>query len=403
MALRTRGRLPRICETGIRTQQLYNASRLVAAVTGIQVAAEQGHRGAERLRPRGGHPPARDARVTATYEIMRPEDVGFTEHQPGARASTAAGTPWPAASRDLGYELERRRRSTRCSRSFKKLADKKKEIYDEDLEALLVSLFHQTSAGSWTLVSLTAASGTGTPPSAAVRLQRRGGRTVEEAATGDGPVDAVFKCIDRITGVNARLRDFRISSVSAGEDAQGEATVDVESEGRQFRGRAVRHRHRRRQRARLPRGGEPHRRRTAATAEPRHPRGHLWRSLSQTPRTLFDRIWEGHLVRPETAETPAVLFVDLHLVHEVTSPQAFAVLAERGPAGAPSRPDSGHDGPLDAHHSRGPGWRGGDHRSGVPDPAGGPGAELPPSSASSCIRSARTTRASSTSSGPSWA
>jgi 2-isopropylmalate synthase len=62
---------------------------------------------------------------------------------------------------------------------------------------------------------------------------------VEGAATGDGPVDAVFKCIDRITGVNAKLRDFRLSSVSAGEDAQGEATVDVESEGRRFRGRAV--------------------------------------------------------------------------------------------------------------------------------------------------------------------
>jgi 2-isopropylmalate synthase len=122
---------------------------------------------------------------------------------------------------------------------LKKLADKKKEIYDGDLEALLVSLFHRSAAASWTLLSLTAASGTGTPPSAAVRLQRRGGRAQEEAATGDGPVDAVFKCIDRITGINAKLRSLQIASVSVGEDAQGEATVDVESDGRRFRGRAV--------------------------------------------------------------------------------------------------------------------------------------------------------------------
>jgi len=102
-----------------------------------------------------------------------------------------------------------------------------------------VSLFHRSSAADWGLVSLTAASGTGTPPSAAVRLQRRGGRAQEAAATGDGPVDAVFKCIDRITGVSAKLRSLQITSVSAGEDAQGEATVDVESDGRRFRGRAV--------------------------------------------------------------------------------------------------------------------------------------------------------------------
>ncbi len=100
-------------------------------------------------------------------------------------------------------------------------------------------LFQNGSSGRWQLVSLNAVSGTGTPPSAAVSLMRKDGRKMDEAATGDGPVDAVFKCIERITGVNASLKDFHIASVSAGEDAQGEVVVIVEHEGRTFRGRGL--------------------------------------------------------------------------------------------------------------------------------------------------------------------
>jgi len=82
-------------------------------------------------------------------------------------------------------------------------------------------------------------SGTGSPPTAAVSLLARDGRKLDEAATGDGPVDAVFKCIERITGVKARLRDFYVASVTAGEDAQGEVVVVVEHEGRTYRGRGL--------------------------------------------------------------------------------------------------------------------------------------------------------------------
>ena len=77
------------------------------------------------------------------------------------------------------------------------------------------------------------------------------------------------------------------------------------------------------------------------------------------PKTLFEKIWDAHIVRPQTADTPAVLYIDLHLIHEVTSPQAFTELRERGLDGAPADPDAGDDGSLDAddaaraerHHS----------------------------------------------------
>ena len=236
MALRTRADYLHL-NTGIRTQQLCNASRVVAAATGFHVARNKAVVGQNAFAHESGIHQHGMIEFPLTYEVMRPEDVGFksTSLVLGKHSGRHA---LASRLRDLGYELEPAL-IDQVFEELKKLADKKKEIYDGDLEALLVSLFHQTSAGGWTLVSLTAASGTGTPPSAAVRLQRRGGRIVEQAATGDGPVDAVFKCIDRITGVDARLRELRITSVSAGEDAQGEATVDAESEGRQFRGRAV--------------------------------------------------------------------------------------------------------------------------------------------------------------------
>jgi len=107
------------------------------------------------------------------------------------------------------------------------------------LDALLVGLFQNGTARRWELASLNAVSGTGTLPSAAVSLLSRDGRKLDEAATGDGPVDAVFKCIERITGVKVRLRDFTIASVTAGEDAQGEVVVVVEHEGRTYRGRGL--------------------------------------------------------------------------------------------------------------------------------------------------------------------
>jgi 2-isopropylmalate synthase len=91
----------------------------------------------------------------------------------------------------------------------------------------------------WTLESFTTNAGTGTIPMSAVCLWRQDGTILREAAMGDGPVDALFKCIDRVTGIEVTLRDYRVRSITTGEDAQGEAQVEVEYEGRVLSGRGV--------------------------------------------------------------------------------------------------------------------------------------------------------------------
>ena len=236
MALRTRHDFFGL-RTGIRTQELCTASRVVAAATGFVVARNKAVVGQNAFAHESGIHQHGMIAHAHTYEVMRPEDVGFQSSNLvlGKHSGRHA---LAARLKALGYEFEPRQ-IDHVFDELKKLADKKKEIYDGDLDALLVRLFHDGSSRRWQLESLSAVSGTGTPPSAAVSLLSFDGRKVDEAATGDGPVDAVFKCIERITGVRARLRDFHIASVTEGEDAQGEVVVVVEHEGRTYRGRGL--------------------------------------------------------------------------------------------------------------------------------------------------------------------
>ncbi len=123
---------------------------------------------------------------------------------------------------------------------FKTLADRKKVIYDADIEALCEAQIHEgPQSVTWTLEAFTTNAGTGTIPMAAVCLWRADGQIMREAAMGDGPIDAVFKCIERITGIELKLRDYRVRNITMGEDAQGEALVEVEYDGKVLTGRGV--------------------------------------------------------------------------------------------------------------------------------------------------------------------
>jgi 2-isopropylmalate synthase len=236
MAIRTRSDHLGL-STGVRTQNLCATSRVVAAATGFQVARNKAVVGLNAFAHESGIHQHGMIQNAETYEVMRPEDVGWrsTSLVLGKHSGRHA---LAARLREMGHQLEPAQ-VDRVFEELKKLGDKKKEIYDGDLDALLVGLFHNGHSGHWRLLSLNAMSGTGSPPSAAVSLLRNDGRKLEEAATGDGPVDAVFKCIERITGVSGTLRDFQVKSVTAGEDAQGEVVVVVEHEGRSFRGRGL--------------------------------------------------------------------------------------------------------------------------------------------------------------------
>jgi 2-isopropylmalate synthase len=139
---------------------------------------------------------------------------------------------------DLGYHLSDEQLN-KLFDDFKKLADRKKVIYDADIEALAENQIHANAGSLWTLEAFTCNAGTGTLPSAAVALWHRDGTIVRDAAVGDGPVDAVFKAVERITGIQVKLTDYQVRSVTVGTDAQGEAMVEAEYHGRRIKARAV--------------------------------------------------------------------------------------------------------------------------------------------------------------------
>jgi 2-isopropylmalate synthase len=172
----------------------------------------------------------------STYEILRPEDVGL------ARSSLVLGKhSGRHAFRDrvkaLGFELDELELN-RVFEEFKALADKKKELFDGDIEALVLRA-EGSASGPWTLVDLrTVTAGSG-PAEAITRLTHVDGRSIERAGSGDGPVDAAFKALEAATGLTVSLRKFEVHSVSEGEDAQGEAVVYVDHNGRTYRGSNV--------------------------------------------------------------------------------------------------------------------------------------------------------------------
>jgi len=236
MAIKTRADFLRV-HTGVRTEQICNASRAVSLATGFVVPRNKAVVGQNAFAHESGIHQHGMLRNVQTYEIMKPQDVGVrsTDLVLGKHSGRAA---LGERLEKLGYRLDAAELD-KVFAAFKELADRKKEIYDGDLDALVETTSFGTNGGRWKLVSIHAVSGTNAAPSAAVCLEMKDGRRVEDAAVGDGPVDAVFKSIERITGVKAQLRDFRIVSMTPGEDAQGEVLIEVEHDGRTYGGRGV--------------------------------------------------------------------------------------------------------------------------------------------------------------------
>ena len=235
MAVKTRGDYFGLQST-INSRRLCPASRLVAHVTGIAVQRNKAIVGQNAFAHEAGIHQDGMLKERTTYEIMRPEDVGLPQTQLvlGKHSGRHALRERVQA---LGYHLDDTQLQE-VFEAFKVLADRKKVVYDADIEALAEAQIHSGPA-LWTLESFHTSAGTGTLPMAAVRLVHVDGRKVEEAACGDGPVDALFTSMERITGIEVQLRHYQVRSVSVGEDAQGEARVEVEHNGRIQRGHAV--------------------------------------------------------------------------------------------------------------------------------------------------------------------
>lgn len=222
MALKTRSDFYR-CTTSINTPEICRISRLVSKLTGFVVAPNKAIVGGNAFRHEAGIHQDGILKERSTYEIMRPEDVGFMET--GIVLGKHSGRhAFKVRLKSLGIELNDAELERAFGR-FKNLADKKKQVFDEDLLAIVEDEV-KTVQDTWILASLTTKSGTHIKPQVEVVLKSQG-KTFKSQSSGDGPVDACYKAIDRVTKIPGELLDYSIQSVSRGKDALGEVTLKV--------------------------------------------------------------------------------------------------------------------------------------------------------------------------------
>ena len=227
MAIRTRTDALNV-RTSINTQKLMAICTTVSKVTGIAIPRNKAIVGANAFAHEAGIHQHGMLKHRQTYEIMRPEDVGITESQLVLGKHSGRHAFRHHIER-LGFDYDGAQLDVLFHR-FKELADRKKHIYDADLEALARGQA-EYQIGPWSIVAVQANAGTGTMPTAAVELRNVDGRQMREAACGDGPIDAVFNAIERITDTPSRLHDYTVRNVTAGKDAQGEVLVKIEHQG----------------------------------------------------------------------------------------------------------------------------------------------------------------------------
>jgi 2-isopropylmalate synthase len=227
MALRTRQDFFGLA-TGVRTEEIFKTSRLLSHITGIHVQPNKAIVGENAFAHEAGIHQDGVLKEKLTYEIMKPEDIGRPSNKLvlGKHSGRHA---LAARLKDLGFDLSGGELD-RAYRAFKDLADRKKEVYDEDLMAIVTDEATQGHV-TYELDYLHVISGTGIIPSATVKL-RKDGQPFQESGIGDGPVDAVFAAIDTITGIKGRLQDYALRAATSGKDAVGEVSVKVDFDGR---------------------------------------------------------------------------------------------------------------------------------------------------------------------------
>ncbi len=223
MAIRTRGDHYDGCFTGIKTQEIYRTSRLVSKATGFIVPPNKAIVGQNAFRHESGIHQDGVLKERTTYEIMQPEDVGFTLTNLvlGKHSGRHA---FKERLKTLGIALNDKELDKTFER-FKKIADKKKQVYDDDLLAIVADE-SKLIASAWELVDLSIISGIKISPRATVSLAHKG-KTFDKTSSGDGPIDACYKAIDSIVKVKGELLDYSIQSVTHGKDALGEVTIKV--------------------------------------------------------------------------------------------------------------------------------------------------------------------------------
>ena len=224
MAMKTRSDVFHDVETGINTKEIYPTSRLVAAITGIEPQPNKAIVGKNAFAHESGIHQDGVLKCQETYEIMRAEDIGLDANRIvlGKHSGRHA---FKERLEELGFELSPEDLNKAFER-FKVLADKKKEIYDDDIRMLIANEITNIPQ-AYELIGLQIADCSGGVPSAAVKI-RHNGEEILEAGIGDGTMDAIFKTIDRISGHQGLLKDYRVEAVTQGKDALAKVVVHVQ-------------------------------------------------------------------------------------------------------------------------------------------------------------------------------
>ncbi len=222
--------------TSIDTTQIYRTSRLVSELTGFAVQANKAIVGANAFRHSSGLHIDGVIKMPKTFEIMDPKIVGIPASSL-VLGKTSGRHAFRERLAELGYSLSDED-FARAFAAFKELADKKKEVTDKDIESL-VAEEQRTVSEVYHLDRIQVTCGDRGIPTAAIRLVAPGGQILADAALGTGPVDAVYKAINRLVGVPNELTEFSVKSVTEGIDAIGEVLIRIESDGVTYTGRGA--------------------------------------------------------------------------------------------------------------------------------------------------------------------
>ena len=229
MAVRTRKDFFGL-ETRIDTTQIVPTSRLVSQITGFVVQPNKAVVGANAFAHASGIHQDGVIKARETYEIMTAEDVGWSANKI-VLGKLSGRTAFRQRLKELGVELDNEDGYNKAFQRFKDLADKKAEIFDEDLLALVAQEAGASGEEEWGLVSMKQGSGTAEKPFASLVLKSKSSE-IKAEAKGDGPVDATFKAIETLAKSGAELLLYSVNAVTTGTESQGEVTVRLSRGGR---------------------------------------------------------------------------------------------------------------------------------------------------------------------------
>jgi 2-isopropylmalate synthase len=235
MAIRTRKDVFKLM-TNIDISQIYKTSRMVSELTGFSIPPNKAVVGSNAFRHESGIHQDGVIKEPTTYEIMDARDIGW----PSSVLVMGKHSGRHALRKRLeqmGYSLSEEELD-RAFQAFKELADKKKEVTNRDLESLVAEKM-RTVSEAYHLEQVQVSCGDRNVPTATVKLVAPDGKVLADAALGTGPVDAVYKAINRLVKVPNKLTEFSVTSVTEGIDAIGEVMIRIESEGRVYTGRGA--------------------------------------------------------------------------------------------------------------------------------------------------------------------